>query len=257
MAKKDVLPAHDYALLKPVTFKPLLLEGQADVLKIIDPQTILLHDGRTIHLSGLNFPDLTPNYAGEFSVLAKQILEDFLLGQTVEVYHTPRENWGRMNRMGHHLAHLKRTSDGVWVQGLLLSLGLAQARTTERTPEMAKAMYILEAKARNDKLGLWAGDTYAIRRSDIADQHIDSFQIVEGRIASAAVKSGRIYLNFGMDWRNDFTVSIASEFKKLFTQQQIDPLDWNRKFIRARGWVRNYNGPFMEITHPEAVEILD
>jgi micrococcal nuclease len=30
----------------------------------------------------------------------------------------------------------------------------------------------------------------------------------------------------------------------------------NGKTIRVRGWVRNYNGPLIEITHPQQIEVL-
>lgn len=248
---------HDYELLKTVHFKPLVLDGRSNVLKVIDPQTLLLDDGRTIKLSGLYFPDLTPTYIGPMAVMAKNILEDFLLGKTVIIYKTPTDNWGRMNRMGHYLAHLQRQSDQIWVQGLLLSLGLAQVNTNERIPQLAREMYVLEDKARAEKIGLWTDEKFGVRRHEIAKDFMDSFQIVEGRIESVAIKNSRIYLNFGLDWRNDFTVSIPSEHKNIFNKQNINPLDWNKKFIRARGWVRDYNGPFMEITHPQAVQILD
>ncbi len=238
-------------------FKPLKLTGTADVIKVIDPQTILLHDGRIIRLSSLYFPDLSIDNSGDLSVLAKNILNDMLLGKTVQIYQSPDKNWGRMNRMGHDIAHLVRQPDQSWVQGVLLSLGLAQVQTTQRTPELEDRMYELETNARAEKIGVWEKDNFNIRTPDDAESYMDSFQIVEGTIASVALKNNRVYLNFGTDWRKDFTVSISSANKQLFIKQGYDPFKWNKKTVRVRGWIRDYNGPFMEIDHPQAIELIE
>lgn len=251
-----VHPVHAQEMVKPAALKPLKMTGQADVLKVIDPQTVLLHDGRTINLSGLYFPDFNMQVVGDYSLMAKKILEDALLGETVLVYQTPNEEWGRMNRMGHHLAHLQRQSDRVWVQGLLLSLGLAQVRTTQRTPELAQDMYVFEKQARDEKIGIWSDPAYKILEPGEAAKHMDSFRIVQGHVVSAAMKNNRVFLNFGVDWREDFTASVSSEDRSLFNKQGVNPLDWNKKILRVRGWVRNYNGAFIEIDHPQAVEVL-
>lgn len=231
--------------------------GTAEVLKVIDPQTILLHDGRTIRLSSLYFPDYDFHLPGDFSLLAKKILEDMLLGQAVNIYQTPRDNWGRTNRMGHQIAHLQRQSDKSWVQGVLLSLGLAQVQTGQRTPEMAEAMYAIEDQARSEKIGVWEDEKFQVKTTSSISDHLDSFQIVEGIVTSTALKSNRVFLNFGKDWRKDFTVSVSPEDKKFFVKQGYDPLAWNKKYLRVRGWVRDYNGPFIEINHPQAVEVLE
>lgn len=240
-----------------VDYKALKLTGSANVINVIDPQTLQLQDGRIIRLSGLEFPDLGVHEAGDFSVMAVKILEDMLLGQSVNIYQTKKRDWGRMNRMGHHFAHLERIDGDVWVQGGLLELGLARVRTTQRKPEMAAQMYKLEQKARAEKLGLWEIKEYQIIRADDADERINGLEIIEGKIESAALKNNRIYLNFGPDWRSDFTVSIAPKDKRLFSKLNLDPLQWGGKRVRVRGWLREYNGPYMEVNHPQAFEILD
>lgn len=235
-------------------FSDLKQTGSADVIQIISPVTLQINDGRVIRLAGLDFPDLGIHEAGDFSLLAVDILKDLLLKQTVNIYQTPQKDLGRLNRMGHHIAHLEREDDKLWVQGLLLSLGLSRVMTARRNPEMAAQMYGFEAEARTEKLGIWGTDQYKILSPEKAENHMNSFQIVEGRVQSAALNNNRVYLNFGPDWRTDFTVSIAPGDKRRFLKKGLDPLSWNGKIIRARGWVRSYNGPYMEIDHPEAIE---
>ncbi len=243
------LPGADFGALKRT--------GTAEVISIIDPQTVQLHDGRIIRLSGIDFPDLQIHEAGDFSVTSVKVLKDMLLNQGVNIYQTKKSDWGRTNRMGHDIAHLERIKDQIWVQGTMVSLGLARVRTTKRTPEMAKQLYDLEIAARKNKLGLWEVEDYSILTPGGAKNRADSYQIIEGRIESAALKSNRIYLNFGKDWRSDLTVSIPPADKRAFSKVGLDPLGWGGKTLRVRGWLEEYNGPYIEINHPQAVEILE
>ncbi len=231
--------------------------GMAVVSNIIDAQTIELDDGRLVRLVGIDLPDLTYQDAGEFAEITHTILKDMLLGQTVTLHQTPTKDLGRMNRMGHYLMHVERQADHSWVQGTLIGLGLARARTGQRNPQMAKQMLGLEELARWEKIGIWEDDTgYKILTPEEAEEHIRSFAIVRGTVRSTSTKASRIYLNFGTDWKTDFTVSIPPGEKRHFSKQNIDPLQWGGKTVEVRGWLDSYNGAFMEINHPEAIRVL-
>jgi hypothetical protein len=66
----------------------------------------------------------------------------------------------------------------------------------------------------------------------------------------------RIYLNFGPDWRTDFTVSIETRLLKTFEKAALDPMDLKGRKIRVRGWIESRNGPSIDVTHPEQIEVL-
>ena len=242
--------------LPTADFPALQKEKSATVLQVIDPYTIQLEDGRLISLTGIDFPDYEPHNPGVFSITAIKVLRDMLGGQKVNIYRTKKKATGRTNRMGHHIAHLERAADKVWVQGSLVSLGLARVRTGKRNPEMADALYSLESAARLQNLGLWAVKNLGILTPEEASEHIDSFHIIEGKVKTAALRKNRIYLNFGDNWRDDFTVSIAPSDKRGFSKAGLDPLQWGGKTIRVRGWIDSYNGPYMEINHAQAVELM-
>ncbi len=235
-------------------FSELRRTGMVNVKAVIDPQTIQLEDGHIVRLTGIDFPDFNPDEPGDFSLTAMQILRDMLVGKTVLLYQTVNREEGRINRMGQDIAQIQRESDKAWVQGTLLSLGLARVRTAQRNPEMAQQMYDLELAAMKDKAGIWENYSKVLPPEE-AEAHEGSFQIVEGRIESAALKQNRIYLNFGKDWKTDFTISIAPEDKRAFSKQNLDPLQWNGKQVRVRGWIESYNGPYMQISHPAAIEV--
>lgn len=238
-------------------FSAMQYMGQAKVEQIIDPQTIRLNDGRLIWLSGLDFPDNDPRDPGPLAVTTRDILSDYLDGETIRIYQTKTRDKGRQNRMGHEIAHITRKSDGGWVQGMLLSLGLARVRTTPDTPQLASTMYQREQDARGEKIGLWEEEKFQILTPDTAADKIGSFQIIEGHIQKAALVRNTLYLNFGANWRTDFTVMIEPADKRKFQKAGLDPLGWNGKTIRVRGWLEEYNGPLIRLKHPEAVEILN
>lgn len=234
----------------------LRLTGKAKVVEVVNPLTVKLDDGRFIHLVGLDIPDLDYYEPGELSVTAVKILDDFLKDKRVYVYQTRSSNQGRINRLGHHIAHLVRIDDNVWAQGLLLSLGVARVRTTINNPEMAEQMLNLEQSARSEQQGLWGSDDYKVLTPQEAKKHIGSYQIVQGRIYNVSMYKNRLYLNFGMNWKEDFTISISAFDLRKFTKAKLDPQGWNGKDIRVRGWIKSYNGPYIEIDNPSNLEAI-
>lgn len=234
-----------------------LREAKADkVIKIIDPLVIELERHGLVHLIGLDIPDYNPYEQGALAESSIKILNDMLIDQNVRLYQTRDRNEGRNNRMRHQLMHVVMDKNGSWVQGVMVQLGLARVRSDKSNPEAIRDLYKIEAIARKEKLGLWAFEQYQVLADTDAEKHINSFQIVEGTVNSAARKQNNIFLNFGNDWRKDFTVSIKPSEITNFSKAGMNPLDLNGKKIRVRGWIREYNGAFMEIDHPERIEIL-
>lgn len=246
-AAKNEMPSGD--------FKSMTATSKGRVVEIIDPLTIRLDDDSIVSLTGLDYPDLDYYQPGNFAIMTLKIMKDFLLDQDVTLYQTKNDGLGRINRMGHQLGHLVRR-DGVWAQGLMLSLGLARVRTTGSNTEMAAQMYDLENTARDSKAGIWNVQGYKIIPADAADAAIGSYSLIEGEIIKTAMQKNRLYLNFGKDWRSDFTISIAPRYLKIFNAEGINPQKWGRKRIRVRGWVENFNGPYIEVDHPQQIEIL-
>lgn len=239
-----------------VDFKAMQYSGQYVVERVIDPLTLQLQDGRTVRMGGLDIPDFNPYKPGSFTRTAIAILKDHLEGQTITLYQSKKSDH-HVNRMGQLVGHIIRKDDGQWSQGLLLSLGLARVRTTTTTPDMAYAMYAHEDRARQDKIGIWALENYAVLPADKPDAFMEGYQIVQGQVRGVARRTTNVYMNFGNNWRKDFTVQIKPQSLREFRRKNMDPFTMNGKTIRVRGWVSFYNGPYIEIDHPEAFEIVD
>lgn len=225
------------------------------VSDIIDPLTIKLKNGDIIHLTGLDYPDLDYYSPGNFSLLATKILKDMLIGKKVKLYQSTNLS-ALENRMGHRIAQLERTDDGLWVQGTLLSLGLARVRTTISNSELSDQMLSFEKQARDEKIGLWSTMFYGIHEVNDADRYIGSYQIIEGKVQNVSLKENRVFINFGANWRSDFTASITPTSRRAFIKAGFDFQNMGGQRIRMRGWVSSYNGPYIEITHPAQIEIV-
>jgi micrococcal nuclease len=93
-------------------------------------------------------------------------------------------------------------------------------------------------------------------RPEALRPRVQTFQIVEGKVAVVGRTSGWTFLNFGDDWKQDFTAAIAAKHAKAFAESDValDGLEGRR--IRVRGWIERWNGPAIKVTHPEQIEVL-
>lgn len=147
--------------------------------------------------------------------------------------------------------------NGAWIQGALLRGGMARVYTFPDNRAVADLMYAEEKAARAAKVGIWRHPFYRIRTPNEANKDIGTFQVVEGRILDAARVKGRVYLNFGADWRTDFTAAIGPQAAKTFRAAGFDPLILKGATVRVRGWLKRENGPMIELSHPEPLELLE
>lgn len=239
--------------------------------KIIDGQTLLLTDGKIVRLTGIDLPIDKTNPDFDFSFKAKEFLEDTLLskssgaGRDVMVYQTRKAEKGRINRMNHDLGHILvkslKTEAGekpqIWLQGALIERGFARVYTEPTNPELNDVMLTDEAKARDAGIGLWAKDSpFTLITPDQAAEQLGDFVVLQGSIVNAASVKNNLYLNFGDNWRNDFTVMINTSQRKQLSQKGISPTGLSGKKILVRGWLREYNGPLIELEDIHHLEIL-
>ncbi len=230
--------------------------GTAAVVEIVDGDTLVLDDGRQVRLVGIQAPKLPLGRAGfkawPLAAKAKRALSALTLGRALTLAYGGR----RLDRHNRILAHLY-DAEGAWIQGQLLSLGMARVYSFADNRALVREMLTHERAARAARRGIWANAFYAVRGADDADRYIGGFELVEGRVRAVAVVRGQAYLNFGDDWREDFTVTIRPAARRRFEAAGLDPADYEGRKVRARGWLKSYNGPMIEATHPEQLEVID
>ena len=233
--------------------------GRVD--EAVDGDTVTLDGGLEVRLVGLQAPKLALGRPGfvdwPLAGRARDALARLVGGRAVVLRH----GGARRDRHGRALAHLVR-GDGLWVQGAMLAAGMARVYSFADNRALVREMLAIEREARAARRGIWAHPRYRVRRADALDGAVDTFQLVEGEVVSAAVARGRLFVNFGADWGTDFTITAAPRdrpaFEAAWAAAGIDPvsaLAGHR--VRVRGWIGRYDGPRIVATHPEQIELPD
>ena len=261
LALAENTPAPEAAKVIKGDFKTMKHTSSNRVDKVIDAQTILMKDGKIVRLLGLGYPLPTGEDMDMSAIAAKEQLEKLLPEATEVMLYQKRQisdvKRGRVNRMGHLLVHLVKKENEEWVNGTIAGEGLAWVATDAANPEMADQLYALEDTARKDGKGLWIKDSVnGLLTADTAVDGEGQFRVVEGIVNRAATSKNNLYLNFGTDWKKDFTVMVSADLRRQLSRRNIDPMSFAGKTVRVRGWIRSWNGPFMELETPERLEIV-
>jgi endonuclease YncB( thermonuclease family) len=222
------------------------------VASVTDGDTLVLQSGLRVKLAAITAPARAEPFGRE----AQEGLAGLLRGRRVQLSYggDPRDRYDRA------LAHVHTLTPAgerdFWVQDEMVRLGLARVYTWPEEAVDFKMLYATEMTARSRSRGLWSDPAYAVRSPDPDPlaQYVDSLQIVEGIITQTAEVRGRTYLNFGADYRTDFTILIAQTHKKQFADMDLLALEGAR--VRVRGWVELMNGPMMWANHPARIETL-
>lgn len=239
----------------------LTAAGTARVTAIVDGDTVELDDGSEVRLVGTQAPKLPLGRRGfetwPLAPEAKAALSALTLGKTVEL----RYGGERTDRHGRRLAHLVVAGeDPVWVQGEMVSAGLARTYSFADNRGCVRELLARESEARAAGKGVWDLDYYRVRKA--ADprlllRRLDSFELVEGRVLDAAEVRGRVFLNFGPNHRDDFTAVVNPGDVRRFPGGAEGLVDLKGRTVRVRGWLESRNGPSIEVTHPEQIEVLE
>jgi len=230
--------------------------AEVEAERALDGDTLALAGGRVLRLAGILAPKTAERTREReldgAAAAAREALDRLARGKRLVLWHADAAE----DRHGRLFAYA-RTTEGVWLQDELLRLGQTRVFTLPGSAERAAAMLKIEAEARGARRGLWALAAYAVRGDEDAGRFTDSFQLVEGRVLKAASAREMYYLNFGRDFRRDFTIGLDRAALRLFRRANLDPASLEGKRVRIRGWVLWRGGPYIGATHPEQVEVLD
>ena len=230
------------------------------VTSVTDGDTVLLDNGLTVRLIGTQAPKL-PLGREDFPTWpkaeeAKARLAALVLGKAVEVRHggETRDRYDRV--LGQMFV---TTEPELWVQRQMVAEGLARVYSFPDNRACLAELMAAETSARTMKLGIWADPYYTVRRADRPEAILEragQYELVEGRVLLAEKAGGRVFLNFGRHWKQDFTAVIDGQAQRLFADSGLDPLMLEGALVRVRGWVDDRDGPRIEVTHPEQIEVL-
>jgi micrococcal nuclease len=228
------------------------------VTEVLSATSVRLDDGRMLQLRSVLAPSPTDVVGGaaEWPIAekARTAVAAWLTGQNVRYRIAGR----RPDRYGRFAADLWRAdpakpqTPGDWVQAWMLREGLARFAPFRDRSACADVLATAELAARRRTAGLWALDAYrthpAWKYRDLARLR-NTFQIVEGKVRKVSNVRGRVFINFGRDWRRDFTAAVSKRQLRYFDKAGIvlDTLAGRR--VEVRGWITYRGGPYVEIEH--------
>lgn len=221
--------------------------GPGMVRNVADDATLWLDDGRSVRLDGIEVASVRP--APPLPARAGQAV--ILSGRSA----VP-DRYGRLRAF---VTVEGQEADGP-IQYAMLAAGQARVSGRGLDKPCLAALLEREGKARKAGLGIWATPEYAVRQADDAAAVRalrGRFALVEGRVLSVRESGGTIYVNFGRRWSEDFTVTIAKRNERIFTAAGLAPQRLERRQVRVRGWVEERGGPWIELTGPEQVELVE
>ena len=235
----------------------------ATVAAVLDGETLKLADGRTVRLIGAKAPMSPLGWRGDDPWPLVDEAKDALsalaaAGKTVEL------------RFGGSSPGPARSSSGSGLRGRRREPPLAPGGAGRQGPRPRllvprqpglRRRAAWRARKRRGRSGSACGLLCLSHRDAALDVErlgrlIHSYQLVEGTVVAVGEGGGRLYLNFTKDWRSDFTVSVDRKNARAFAAAGIDLKAPRRKRLRVRGLLAWRNGPMIEATHPEQIELL-
>ena len=210
-----------------------MAENRVD--RVLDGETMILDDGRTIHLASV----LTPPSLRQH---ARSTLSRLVLGRRIEMER------GVVDRYRRLVAHV-RGEDGQWIQDQVLELGLARVAPEGRfrIPEMLAR----ERQARQAARGLWGYPEYSILSADQGGRYRGQFHILRGTVNRVASTSRTLTLYLGSE---------ADVFLIRLTHRRHAPLPkdepWSGRLIQVRGWIEWDDDPYLSLEYPELIETI-
>ena len=230
-----------WALGAPAPLAAACLEavGEAAVAGNDGHATLRLADGRELRLA-----EIAPVDAA--ATLAR------LAGASVDV-HRAADAPGGGDRYGRIVGDVAPKATGDSLSQQLLREGLALVDPAVMSDACLEVLFAAEREAERARRGLWQdGPAMAARDPDLAEA-AGRYVLVEGVVQTVGETRETIYLNFGSDYRTDFTALIRRDDAKGWA----DTLSaFKGRNVRIRGVLQAWNGGLIRVEHLRQIELL-
>ncbi len=224
--------------------------------------SVFLDDGREVRLAGILLPPAPiavpiKNGTWEPEQTAKNELAGLVASgaASISADAAPPDRYGRTAAQ----IHISHGNSRMWLQRELVEHGQAIVSSKHGGGACLKALLAFEAEARRNKRGLWAHASYQVRNATQPRELLrlqSNFAIVEGTVVNVTERSGRLFLNFGEDWRSDFTAVIPAYVLKAAPGSAATLQSATGHTIRVRGWLQRRYGPSIEVMNVGDIEDL-
>jgi micrococcal nuclease len=184
--------------------------------------------------------------------IALAALREFLADSRALAFSAaPRDRWGRATGPARFM---RRDGRQTTLQAALLEAGAARVFPQTDDGAILDGYFAAEDAARAEGRGIWSLPAYAIR--DARDEgRAFGFQIYRGDVRSTGENRGRVYLNFGADFRTDVTATLSKGAFRRW-RRKVPLESYAGKTVELRGLVDWINGPSIEIRHERQLRLL-
>jgi endonuclease YncB( thermonuclease family) len=227
------------------------------VTAVTDGATLRLADGSEVRLAGIEMPlrplGLASGTPWPIADQAGQRLSALVVGAATTVA------WASTDPDRYDRRHAYVFANGVPVAQALLGDGLARAREYPGETGCFAAFLAAEAPALAAGRGLWALSQFRPRQADdpsLGDEN-GLYAVVEGRIDSVGHGTRMTFLDFGRNFRRDFTVMVPQEVAVELAGAGRDPASLAGKRVRVRGVIEESGGPAIVLDSAEAIVVID
>jgi len=221
-------------------------------IPFFDGQSVTIDDKEYL-LSDIVVPSSTP-LGGKPEAGAAHALAVF---DAMKGEWKPLDAPGKTDRWARAVGPLRwRKADGgeTTMQEILLTRGAARVAPESDNHEFIDRCYAAEDAARAESRGAWKSPAWRIRDAASAERS-SGFQLYAGAVKNAQERRGRVYINFGDDYRTDFTATVnAVRFRRW--KSKIDPAALIGRAVETRGPVEMINGPSIELIHEKQLRVL-
>ena len=211
-------------------------------------------DGREVRLADILAPATAGGRADPYAAQFQRALADTLSHPVRAEESGPVDRWNRpfvRLYVEHQRGVMLATA-----QERLVAVGAARTLPESGDHGFIRRLLTLEEAARKTRIGLWGLAPYRVYPATDARRAVGAFSLVEGAPVTAVKRGGRVYLNFGDDYREDFTASVKSGLARAWAKTGLDLETLAGAPLRIRGHVAWINGPSIDLTHPLQIEIL-
>ena len=209
--------------------------------------SLTLEDGREVRLA-----DIVPAAALARSGTGADPLAA-LLGREATVMRAMETSGAPVDRYGRTVGDIVLKDTGDSLLGRVIAEGLALVDPAVMSDRCLDELFVAERQAEAARRGLWAngGPELASDAPDLLAA-VGRYVLVEGRVESVGETRRTIYLNFGKEYRTDFTALVRRRDAATWADS-LKALEG--RTVRLRGVLEAWNGGLIRLEHRRQVEL--
>lgn len=225
--------------------------GEATIAAEDGFASLRLDDGREIRLADI-VPATTATAAAAVAESGAAMLAPFVgAAVTVSAVDDAAEGGDRYGRI---LGDVALKATGEPLSRRLVAQGLALVDPAVMSEPCLDALFAAEREAEQSRRGVWA-DAGPVRSADdpgLAGE-AGRYVLVGGVVSGIGETRRTLYLNFGADYRTDFTGLVRREDAKGWADT-LKALEG--RTVRIRGVLQSWNGGLIRVEHLRQIELL-